>query len=246
MKRFCVCSIFFLLILSGFSSSATFAQDQGSVRGQLSGVVLDPTGAIIQGALVNIMGPTGGGQRSSNDQGEFTFPALIPGFYDVKVSKDGFKGTTVQRVEVGINKTSAIRVALELGAVTQTVEVVATAVSVESQSTAVTADITDTVYNNLPLGRSITSVFYVSPGVASGIGSGSMNPAISGGSGLENAYIADGVLLNDAAFVSAHIRRDWSRNQCVFCEGSSGQYRRIWTAIRPYNGRSHQHGDQIR
>jgi len=200
MKRFCVCSIFFLLILSGFSSSDTFAQDQGSVRGQLSGVVVDPTGAIIQGASVSITGPTGGGQRSSNDQGEFTFPALIPGFYDVKVSKDGFKGASVLKVEVGINKTSTIRVALELGAVTQTVEVVATAVSVESTSTAVTADLSDTVYNNLPLGRSITSVFYVSPGVASGIGSGTMNPAISGGAGIENAYVADGVLLNDAAF----------------------------------------------
>jgi hypothetical protein len=199
MKRFLVCSIF-LLLLSGFLSGALFAQDQASVRGTLGGVVTDPTGAIIQGATVMIMGPTGSTQRTSNEQGEFSFPGLIPGFYDVKVSKDGFKATTVQKVEVGINKVSALKVALELGAVTQTVEVVASAVSVESQSTAVTADITDTVYSNLPLGRSITSVFYVSPGVASGIGSGSMNPAISGGSGLENAYIADGVLLNDAAF----------------------------------------------
>ena len=194
-----ICLTLFLTVSLSFTVPLV-AQDQGSVRGQLGGVVVDPTGAIIQGALVNIMGPTGGGQRTTNEQGEFNFPGLIPGFYDVKVSKDGFKGTTVQKVEVGINKTSTIRVALELGAVTQTVEVVASAVSVESQSTAVTADITDTVYENLPLGRSITSVFYVSPGVASGIGSGTMNPAISGGSGLENAYIADGVLLNDAAF----------------------------------------------
>ncbi len=199
MKRFSIFSIF-LLILSGLISSAALAQDQGSVRGTLGGVVTDPTGAIIQGAAVTITGATGSAQRTSNEQGEFAFPGLIPGFYDVKVTKDGFKGTTVQKVEVLINKTSEIKVALELGAVTQTVEVVASAVSVESQSTAVTADISDTVYNNLPLARSITSVFYVSPGVTSGIGTGSLNPAISGGTGLENAYIADGVLLNDAAF----------------------------------------------
>jgi hypothetical protein len=189
----------FLVVCISFSVPLV-AQDQGSVRGQLGGVVVDPTGAIIQGASITIMGPTGSAQRTSSEQGEFTFPSLIPGFYDVKVTKDGFKGTTIQKVEVGINKTSTVKVALELGAVTQTVEVVASAVTVESQSTAVTADITDTVYENLPLGRSITNVFYVSPGVASGIGSGTMNPAISGGSGLENAYIADGVLLNDAAF----------------------------------------------
>jgi hypothetical protein len=199
MKGKCT-ALAFILILSGFVSINLCAQDQGSVRGQLGGVVVDPTGAIIQGASVTIMGPTGSAQRSSNEQGEFTFQALIPGFYDVKVTKDGFKGTAVNKVEVGINKTTTIKVGLELGSVTQTLEVVATAVSVESQSTAVTADLSDTVYDNLPLGRSIASVFYVSPGVASGIGSGTMNPAISGGSGLENAYIADGVLLNDAAF----------------------------------------------
>lgn len=195
----CIWFTLFLVVCISFSVPLA-AQDQGSVRGQLGGVVVDPTGAIIQGAAITIMGPTGSAQRTSNEQGEFTFQGLIPGFYDVKVTKDGFKGTTVQKVEVGINKTSTIKVTMELGAVTQTVEVIASAVSVESQSTAVTSDITDTVYENLPLGRSITNVFYVSPGVASGIGSGTMNPAISGGSGLENAYIADGVLLNDAAF----------------------------------------------
>jgi hypothetical protein len=190
----------FILIVSGFVSIRLYAQDQGSVRGTLGGVVVDPAGAIIQGASVTILGPTGNAEKTSNDQGEFSFPGLIPGMYDVKVAKDGFKGTTVQKVEVGINKVSAIRVALELGAVTQTIEVVGTSVSVESQSTAVTTDIADTVYDNLPLGRSITSVFYVSPGVVSGLGTGSQNPAISGATGLENAYIADGVLLNDAAF----------------------------------------------
>ena len=190
----------FFLMLSCFVSASLCAQDQGSVRGELGGTVVDSMQAVISGASISLIGPTGTAIRTTNEQGEFTFPGLIPGFYDVKVSKDGFKATTVQKVEVLINKTSSIRVVLELGSVTQTIEVVASAVSVESQSTAVTADLSDTVYDNLPLGRSITSVFYVSPGVASGLGSGTMNPAISGGTGLENAYVADGVLLNDAAF----------------------------------------------
>lgn len=199
MRGNCI-RVAFFLILSGFVILAVSAQDQSSVRGQLGGTVVDSTGAVVQGATINLMGPTGNATRASSDQGEFTFPALAPGFYDVKVSKDGFKGTTVQKIEVSINKTSTIRVVLELGAVTQTIEVVASSVSVESQSTAVTADLTDTVYNNLPLARSITSTFYLSPGVASGLGTGAQNPAISGSTGLENAYIADGVLLNDAAF----------------------------------------------
>ena len=190
----------FFLMLSCFVSASLCAQDQGSVRGELGGTVVDSMQAVISGASISLIGPTGTAIRTTNEQGEFTFPGLIPGFYDVKVSKDGFKATTVQKVEVLINKTSSIRVVLELGSVTQTIEVVATAVSVESQSTAVTSDIADTVYDNLPLARSITSVFYVSPGVSSGLGTGAQNPSISGATGLENAYIADGVLLNDAAF----------------------------------------------
>jgi hypothetical protein len=177
-----------------------YAQGQSSVRGQLSGVVVDPEQDVVPGAQVMIIGPTGNQTTTTNYAGEFTFSALIPGFYDVKVSKEGFQSTTVQKVEVGINRTSAIRVSLPLGTISTNVEVAASAVAVQTTSTAVTADIPDTVYQNLPLARSITSVFYVSPGVASGLGSGTMNPAISGGSGLENAYIADGVLLNDPAF----------------------------------------------
>ena len=190
----------FFLILSCFISVSLCAQDQGSVRGELGGTVVDSMQAVISGATVSLMGPTGTSQRTTNEQGEFSFPGLIPGFYDVKVSRDGFKATTVQKIEVLINKTSSVRVVLELGAVTQTIEVVASAVTVESQSTAVTADIADTVYDNLPLQRTITSVFYVSPGVTSGLGTGYQNPAISGATGLENAYYADGILLNDAAF----------------------------------------------
>src|SRR5580765_2256351 len=111
MKRFSLSAVsIFLLILSGFHPTTLSAQDQGSVRGQLGGVVVDPTGAIIRGAWVTIMGPTGNATRASNDSGEFNFSGLIPGFYDVRVAKDGFKGTTVQKVEVGINKTSTIKV----------------------------------------------------------------------------------------------------------------------------------------
>lgn len=176
------------------------AQDQSSVRGQLRGTVLDASHGVVPDAAVTIMGPTGSGSRTTNDQGEFMFQALIPGFYAVKVEKPGFKTASVQSVEVLINRTSTIRVSLELGAVSQTVEVVGSAILVESSSSAVTTDLADTVYQNLPLTRSVSSIFYVAPGVSSGLGTGTMNPGISGATGLENAYVADGVLLNDAAF----------------------------------------------
>jgi len=198
MRKHVLGTIFFIFLLS--IPARSLAQSQSSVRGELGGTVVDASKAVVAGASVAISGPTGNASTMTNEQGEFLFSALIPGNYTVKVEKTGFKAASVQNVEVQINKKAAIQVQLELGTVTETVEVVASAISVESTSTSVNADISDAVYERLPLGRSVTSIFYLSPGVASGLGTGAMNPAISGGTGLENAYVADGVVLNDAAF----------------------------------------------
>jgi hypothetical protein len=189
---------FFIFLLA--IPARSLAQSQSSVRGELGGTVVDSSKSVVAGASVTISGPTGNANTTTNEQGAFLFSALIPGAYGVKVEKSGFKSANVPNVEVQINRTSSVQVQLELGTVAETIEVVATSVAVESTSTAVNGDFSDTVYNNLPLGRSVTSIFYLSPGVVSGLGTGAMNPAISGSTGLENAYIADGVSLNDAAF----------------------------------------------
>jgi hypothetical protein len=193
-------SVALLLILSISCWVPLMGQDQGSTRGNLGGTVLDKTEAVVAGATVTITGPIGSLTKLTNDQGDFLFPTLIPGFYSVKVEKPGFKIANVTNVEVLINKTTNIRVIIEPGTVTETVEVVATAISVENTSAAVTADLTDTVYKNLPLGRGVASIFYLSPGVTSGLGTGAANPSISGATGLENLYVADGITMNDPAF----------------------------------------------
>src|SRR5258706_2739548 len=198
MWKYVLIPAFFISIFS--IPARSFAQSQSSVRGELSGTVVDASKAVVAGASVTISGPTGNANTMTNEQGAFSFSGLIPGAYAVKVEKTGFKSASVQSVEVQINRTSSIQVQLELGTVAETIEVIGTAVSVESTSTSVNADISDAAYQKLPLGRSVTSIFYLSPCVASGLGTGPMNPAFSGSTGLENAYVADGVVLNDAAF----------------------------------------------
>src|SRR3979490_325947 len=193
-------SVALLLILSISCWVPLMGQDQGSTRGNLGGTVLDKTEAVVAGATVTITGPIGSLTKLTNDQGDFLFPTLIPGFYSVKVEKPGFKIANVTNVEVLINKTTNIRVIIEPGTVTETVEVVATAITVENTSAAVTADLSDSVYKNLPLARDISTIFYLSPGVASGGLTGSANPSISGSSGLENLYVADGVTINDPGY----------------------------------------------
>jgi len=197
-----------MLLLPLFVGSGAWAQDVGSSRGNLSGIVYDATKATVPGAQVTITGPIGSLTQTTNDQGSFLFSTLIPGFYTIKVQKAGFKIASIPATEVLINKTTSVEVTLETGQITQTVEVSAATVTVDTSSTAVNSDYSDSFYSKIPLGRGVSSLFYLAPGVTSGIGTGEQNPSISGSSGLENLYVADGVSINDPAFGGIGV---WSR-----------------------------------
>jgi hypothetical protein len=196
---FCLCAV---------TSLTALAQDQGSTRGNLSGIVYDSSKAVVPGAQVTITGPTGSLSQVTGDQGSFLFQTLVPGFYSVKTTKPGFKVVEVRAAEVLINKTTSIEVVLEAGEVSQTVEVSSAAVTVDTSSSSVNADFADTFFENIPIQRGVASLFYLSPGAVDGQKTGSNNPSISGSSGLENAYIADGVAINDPAFGGLGV---WSR-----------------------------------
>src|SRR5882724_11121395 len=185
------------------------AQDQGAARGNLSGIVYDATKASVPGAQVTITGPIGSLTQSTTDQGSFLFSTLIPGIYSVKVQKAGFKLASVKSAEVQINKTTSIEVILETGQVSEVVEVSAATVTVDTSTSAVTADISDTFFENIPVQRGVANLFYLSPGAVDGIQTGGNNPSISGSSGLENSYVADGVSINDPAFGGLGV---WARS----------------------------------
>jgi len=193
---------------TAFSPSVD-AQGQGAARGNLGGIVYDASKASVPGAQVTITGPIGSLSQSTTDQGSFLFSTLIPGIYSVKVQKPGFKVASVKSAEVQINKTTSIEVILETGQVSETVEVSAATVTVDTSTSAVTADISDTFFQNIPVQRGVANLFYLSPGAVDGIQTGGNNPSISGSSGLENSYVADGVSINDPAFGGLGV---WARS----------------------------------
>jgi len=107
------------------------AQDQGVARGNLSGIVYDASKASVPGALVTITGPIGSLSQSTTT-GVLSLLDLIPGVYSVKVQKTGFKVASVKSAEVQISKTTSIEVILETGQVSETVEVSAATVTVDT------------------------------------------------------------------------------------------------------------------
>jgi hypothetical protein len=204
--------------LSLLCSTVGFAQNQGATRGNLAVTVFDTTKAVVPGASVTITGPIGIQTQSTNDQGAFVFSALVPGSYTVKVEKQGFAVITVPNVEVLINNTASVGVTLQTAAVTAMIEISATSVaSVDTGSSSINSDLSDTLYNNIPVQRNVSSIIMLAPGAVSGLGTSQSlspntthtvvgspasysNPSISGASGLENLYVADGVVLNDPSY----------------------------------------------
>ena len=179
----------------------------GAVRGQdlvtkgaIGGRVLDPTGAAVANAKVTVSGPTGDRVVTANEAGEFEAPNLIPGTYSVKAEQAGFKSVSVPGVEVFVGRTAALKLTLEAGSISEVIEISAGAATVDQTSTTVGANLNDQVFENLPLARSVTSLFYLAPGATDSLTGGRANPSISGGSALDNLYVADGVNITDSAF----------------------------------------------
>jgi hypothetical protein len=194
-KHFAIMAVAFV----GLFTTALMAQES-SVKGSLGGTVLDSSGAVVTKAKITLSGPTGDRTTTTDAEGRFGFDILTPGFYGVKAEMSGFKAIEVKKVEVFTNRQSTVRLTLEPGGTSEVVEVSASAAGVDQASTGLNTNLNDTFYQQVPVGRNVTSLFYASAGVTQGGGTGAANPSIAGGSGLENQYVADGVNITDGAF----------------------------------------------
>ncbi len=179
--------------------SAMWAQES-AVSGNISGVVVDSTGAVVPGASLTLTGQAGNKSAQTNEQGQFTFSQLAPGTYSVKVARQGFKASDVRGIEVAINRNSSLKITLVPGATEEVVNVSAEALTVDTTSSSVGSNLSDKFYSSVPIQRNVAGLFYTTPGVVSGGGTGAQNPSISGATGLENMYVADGVNITDPAF----------------------------------------------
>jgi hypothetical protein len=198
------------LLMTLMLSQPSGAQQTAAVTGGLSGIVTDSTTAVLAGAKITLSGPQGTRVTTTDELGRYIFSGLIPGFYDAMVEKSGFKSVKSNHNEVVVGSASLLNFSLPIGNTTETVEVSASAVSIDTESTAIDTNLNDTFYNSVPMPRQVSAIFYAAPGVAGGqvagvanqAGPGASNPSIGGSSGLENLYVVDGVTVTDQAYGS--------------------------------------------
>ena len=125
------------------------AVGQGS-SGSLSGLVIDPKGAVVAGATVTVTNvETNEGNTTTSKDGPFSFPVPSTGTYTVTINAAGFKQTVVTDVKIDV-KTSSIQVELEVGAATETVTVVDGGELLQTQTATVGTTLTGRQITDLP------------------------------------------------------------------------------------------------
>ena len=133
--------------------SAVPAFAQGSATTSLSGTVTDNGGGVIPGATVVVKNDATGVtyEAITSESGTFNVPALDAGTYSATVSLSGFKTAVISNIRLLTSTPAAITVKLEVGELTETVQVVAASTLVQTQSTAVTSTIAIEQLKQLPL-----------------------------------------------------------------------------------------------
>ena len=190
--------IIFGLILACLLMSLPLAA-QTSTTGVVQGTVSDPQGAIVAGAEVKLIDRATNRalEDSTNGSGQYTFANVLPGTYTVTVARSGFRTAQVGNVKVEVNKSYTVNVSLEVGQMTEVVQVTSD-VGVELQTTdAQVGNVVETkVLRSLPtLGRSTLELVSLQPTTTPGtFGSGG---TVSGARSDQNALILDGIDVSD-------------------------------------------------
>ncbi len=190
---------------------------QSATTSALTGVVRDPSGKPLAGALVRISSPAMiGGEKTvrTTDNGSYRFAVLPPGQYRLTVEATGHPTLTGSEI-LELGRTSMVNWRFQAAAVA-TVEVVAAAG--DQATVSVTQNYNMEAVQALPVGRSLTSIMNLTPGVNAN--------AAWGGMRRNNAYLMDGVNVGDPGGATQWIfpNMDWFSEIQVGGVGASAEY----------------------
>ncbi|HET9314064.1 MAG TPA: TonB-dependent receptor, partial [Vicinamibacteria bacterium] len=177
------------------------AHAQETTTGSITGDVVDAQGAPIPGATVTLSSDQGDKTFVTDQAGRFFAPFLTPGRYTVRVELSGFSTLEQKNVDVRLGQRIELAgLALKVGGVEEIVDVVGSAPVVDTTSTTAGGVLSSDQVKSLPIGRQMTDTLYMVPGVQMSGMNGTSNPSMSGGSGLENNYVVDGVNITNSGY----------------------------------------------
>jgi hypothetical protein len=189
-----------LLLAFAFTPAVLLAQDTA----QITGTVTDPSGAAVAGAQVTIVSVEQGLTRTvnANSSGEYFFPALPVGSYNMTVTAQGFKKYQASGIKLDVGQKARSDVQMQVGAAQESINVEGTNVAqVETQSSELAGIVTGKQITQLELnGRNFTQLVTLVPGVSNQSGQdegtvgvyGSVAFSVNGGRTEYNNWELDG------------------------------------------------------
>ena len=190
-------SAFFLLMLLVWAAISARSQTTGVI----SGVVSDKGGALVAQVQVTARNTASGEIRTSvtNKDGEYSFPALNPGDYEITFTLSGFS-TIVETATLNVTEHIAVNTVMQVGKVDTMVDVTAEGAMLQTESVTQGGVISGTEVASLPLAtNNFTQLLALSPGVigplndATGLGRGTQNVNANGARTNSNSIYVDGV-----------------------------------------------------
>lgn len=138
-------------------------------RGAVAGVVVDTQGAVIANAIVKLKNPATDAvlDGKATGSGEFNFPELTPGIYQVTATVPGFETAKIDNIIVEVSKITNVKVELKIGSESTVVDVQADALQTDTTSAALVAVIDSKSVAEMPMnGRNFTEMTHFAPGAS--------------------------------------------------------------------------------
>ena len=194
-----VLSFSIILLLAALAATMCPAQD---ATGRIIGNVTDPSGAPILGAQVTVTNTaTHLSEKASTDRdGYYQVIALPIGQYQVTVEQAGFRKQTFEHQALQINQSLRLNAQLQIGALSETVEVTGQAPNVETESETVGSSVIGETIQRAPLnGRNVLDLAKLQPGVTetNGDSTAAGTYSVAGGRSDSVTFLLDGGLNNN-------------------------------------------------
>ena len=204
MKRIALCV---LVVLLAFALEGVGAWAQATTA-QINGTVKDQSGAVLPGVEITVTQTATGAKRTAvtNETGNYVLASLPLGPYMLEAGLPGFKAYVQTGIVLQVDANPTINVVLQVGQVSEQVEVQADAGLVETRTTAIGHVVTNQEVAEMPLnGRDPHELIFLA-GMATYPGQGSMNSirnyptvvvSVAGGNGDGVSYLLDGSIWQD-------------------------------------------------
>ncbi|HEX4230796.1 MAG TPA: carboxypeptidase-like regulatory domain-containing protein [Bryobacteraceae bacterium] len=194
------------LLFAAVSIASAWAQSSSS----LTGLVTDPSGAVIPGAEIVAINLGTNAQRkaTSDSEGRYTFPQMQPGNYEVTANATGFSEILVHSVPLLVNTPATLDIKFQVGTVQQKVAVTAETTQVNTQDATLGNAIGTHAITELPFdARNVVGLLSIQPGVTY-FGDPSerddyRSGAVNGGKSDQGNVTLDGVDVNDQQYRTA-------------------------------------------